>query len=107
MTPALAEGILPLDFPKNVRANQGHLTDDEQAELDASSVNDPCMNVGDLLACWQSKARQVVQPQAALILPGTSGDAPVIVVSTTVCRNRLEIHFFGFLASWRLCETQF
>ena len=44
MTPALAEGILALDFPEdddartgelNVRANDGQLTDDEQAELEA------------------------------------------------------------------------
>ena len=44
MTPAIAEGILALDFPKddavrieelNVRANEGQLTDDEQAELEA------------------------------------------------------------------------
>lgn len=68
MTPALAEGILALDFPKgdaaridelNVRANEGQLTCDEQAELEAY------INVGDLLACWQSKARQAVQPGIA------------------------------------------
>jgi len=67
MTPALAEGILALDFPEddavridelNVRANEGHLTDDEQAELEAY------INVSDLLAYWQSKARQIVQPHA-------------------------------------------
>ncbi len=65
MTPALAQGILALDFPEddavriaqlNVRANDGNLTDAEQAELEA------CINVGDLLAYWQSKARQAVQP---------------------------------------------
>jgi hypothetical protein len=67
MTPALAEGILALDFPEddavriaelNVRANDGRLTDDEQAELEAY------VNVSDLLAYWQSKARQSVQHQA-------------------------------------------
>jgi hypothetical protein len=65
MTPALAEGILALDFPDadaarieelNIRANEGQLTDDEQAELEAY------INVSDLLAYWQSKARQAVQP---------------------------------------------
>ena len=67
MTPALAEGILALDFPEddavrigelNVRANEGQLSDDEQAELEAY------INIGDLLAWWQSKARQAVQPRA-------------------------------------------
>jgi hypothetical protein len=67
MTPALAEGILALDFPEddaarieelNVRANEGQLTDDEQAELEAY------INIGDLLAYWQSKTRQIVQPRA-------------------------------------------
>ena len=65
MTQALAEGILALDFPEddalriaqlNVRANDGHLTDEEEAELEAY------INVSDLLAYWQSKARQAVQP---------------------------------------------
>jgi hypothetical protein len=65
MTPALAEGILALDFPEadaaridelNVRANEGQLTDDEQSELEGY------INVSDLLAYWQSKARQAVQP---------------------------------------------
>jgi len=67
MTPALAEGILALDFPENdavrieelnARANEGRLTDDEQAELEAY------INVSDLLAYWQSKARQAVQARA-------------------------------------------
>ena len=67
MTSALAEGILALDFPKddaarieelNTRANEGQLTDDEQSELEAY------INVSDLLAYWQSKARQAVHPQA-------------------------------------------
>jgi hypothetical protein len=67
MTAALAEGILALDFPEddavrieqlNARANEGMLTDEEQAELEAY------INIGDLLAYWQSKARQAVQPHA-------------------------------------------
>ena len=65
MTAALAEGILALDFPEddaarieelNIRANEGHLTGEEQAELEAY------INVSDLLAYWQSKARQAVKP---------------------------------------------
>jgi hypothetical protein len=64
MTRALAEGILELDFPEddavrieelNVRANEGQLTEDEQAELESY------VNVSDLLAYWQSKARQTVR----------------------------------------------
>jgi hypothetical protein len=67
MTPALADGILALDFPEgdavrieelNVLANEGQLTEDEHAELEAY------VNVGDLLAYWQSKARQVIQSHA-------------------------------------------
>ena len=67
MPPALAEGILALDFPAsdavriqelNARANEGQLDDDEQAELEAY------INISDLLAYWQSKARQVVQRNA-------------------------------------------
>ena len=58
---ALAEGILALDFPDsdaarieelNARANEGDLSEEEEAELEA------LINVGDLLAYWQSKARQ-------------------------------------------------
>jgi hypothetical protein len=67
MTAALAEGILELDFQEddavrieqlNARANEGLLTDEEQAELEAY------INIGDLLAYWQSKARQAVKSQA-------------------------------------------
>jgi hypothetical protein len=67
MNQALAEGILALDFPDhdavrieelNVRANEGQLTEDEQAELEAY------INVSDLLAYWQSKARQVTRPHS-------------------------------------------
>ena len=62
MTRALAEGILDLDFPErdaarieelNARANEG-----EQAELEAY------VNINDLLAYWQSKARQTLQHPA-------------------------------------------
>ena len=67
MTPALAESILALDFPEadaariedlNVRANEGELTDEEEAELEAY------VHVNDLLAYWQSKARQILQRPA-------------------------------------------
>ncbi|MGA2120022.1 MAG: hypothetical protein ABSH56_35450 [Bryobacteraceae bacterium] len=67
MSLALAEGILALDFPEedaarieelNVRANEGELTDEEEAELEAYA------NIGDLLAYWQSKARQKLQQPA-------------------------------------------
>jgi hypothetical protein len=39
----------------NVRANEGDLTEEEEAELEAN------LNVNDLLAYWQSKARQTLQ----------------------------------------------
>ena len=64
MTPALAESILAFDFPDgdaarieelNVRANEGRLTDQEEAESEAY------ININDLLAYWQSKARQILQ----------------------------------------------
>ena len=67
MTRALAESISVLDFPEadaarieelNVRANEGALTDDEEAELEA------CTNINDLLAYWQSKARQALHQPA-------------------------------------------
>jgi hypothetical protein len=67
MTPALAEGILALDFPEadaarieelNVRANEGELTDEEEVELETY------ININDLLAYWQSKARQILQRPA-------------------------------------------
>jgi len=67
MTRPLAEGILALDFPEddaariddlNTKANEGTLTDEEEAELEAY------VNVGDLLAYWQSKARQALHPPA-------------------------------------------
>ena len=64
LTKALAEGILALDFPEddaariehlNMRANEGQLTDDEEAELEAY------INVGDRLAFWRSSARQAIK----------------------------------------------
>jgi hypothetical protein len=67
MTKPLAESILALDFPEgdaariaelNTRANEGTLTEDEQAVLEAY------VNVGDLLAYWQSKARRILQQTA-------------------------------------------
>lgn len=67
MTRPLAESILALDFPEgeaariddlSAKANEGTLTDEEEAELEAYS------NIGDLLAYWQSKARQSLQQQA-------------------------------------------
>ena len=63
MTRALAESILALDIPApdatridelNIKANEGELTEDEEAELEAY------VNISDLLAYWQSKARQAL-----------------------------------------------
>jgi hypothetical protein len=67
MTRALAESILALDFPEgdatrieelDVRANEGKLTEEAEAELEAY------ININDLLAYWQSKARQALQQPA-------------------------------------------
>lgn len=67
MSAALAEGILALDFPEedaarieelNIKANEGELTEEEEAELGVYA------NINDLLAYWQSKARQKLQPPA-------------------------------------------
>ena len=67
MTRPLAERILELDFPDgdaarieelNVKANEGTLTEEEAAALEAY------VNIGDLLAYWQSKARQALHPPA-------------------------------------------
>jgi hypothetical protein len=64
---SLAEEILSLDFAQhdadrvaelNTKANEGTLTEGEEAELEAY------INVGDLLAFWQSKARQALRHQA-------------------------------------------
>jgi hypothetical protein len=61
MTPSLAERILEMDFPEadavrveelNEKANEGLLSADEESELEAY------IDVGNLLAVWQSKARQ-------------------------------------------------
>ena len=66
MTRPLAESIVALDFPEaeaaradelNAKANDGRLTEDERAELEAY------VNIGDLLAYWQSKARQVLRQE--------------------------------------------
>lgn len=63
LTPALAESILVLDFSDddatriehlNQLANEGGLTEDEQVELQAY------IDIGDLLAYWQSRARQML-----------------------------------------------
>ena len=67
MTQALAESILALDFPEkdavrieelNVRANEGELTGEEEPELEAY------ININELLAYWQSKARQNLKQPA-------------------------------------------
>jgi hypothetical protein len=64
MTTPLAESILGLDFPDdaaaridalNAKMNDGILTVAEEAELEAY------VNIGDLVAYWQSKARQTLQ----------------------------------------------
>ena len=63
MSTALADSILTLDFSKddfarievlNRQANDGTLSDEESAELEAY------VSIGDLLAYWQSKARQTI-----------------------------------------------
>jgi len=67
ISPPLAQSILALDFPDsdsarvdelNAKANEGTLNEDEQAELEAY------VNISDLLAWWQSKARQSLQHPA-------------------------------------------
>jgi hypothetical protein len=67
LTQPLAESILSLDFPDadseriaelNGKANDGTLNEMEEAELEAY------VSVGDLLALWQSKARQALQHPA-------------------------------------------
>jgi hypothetical protein len=64
LSTALAEGILALDFPEddaarieelNAKANDGELTGEEEIELEAYE------NINELLAYWQSKARQKLQ----------------------------------------------
>jgi hypothetical protein len=66
LTRSLAEEILSLDFPRRdangiaeliAKANEGTLNEGEEAELEAY------INVGDLLAFWQSQARQTLKPQ--------------------------------------------
>jgi hypothetical protein len=55
MTKPLAEGILALDFPAadaaradelNAKANEGSLTEDEQAELEAYVNIGTCLHIG-------------------------------------------------------------
>src|SRR5437867_13377640 len=69
MTRPLAESIMALDFPGgdadridelNAKANEGTLTDDEEAELEAH------IDISDLLAYWQAKARRALQQPACL-----------------------------------------
>jgi hypothetical protein len=64
MSKALAESLLELELPDhcvarvaelNEKANEGLLTHDEEAELEAYA------NVSDLLAYWHSKARQALR----------------------------------------------
>jgi hypothetical protein len=64
MTRQLAESLIELDFPEreaarieelNVKANEGAWSADEEAELDLY------VDIADLLAYWQSRARQVLQ----------------------------------------------
>jgi hypothetical protein len=67
LSPVLAEGILTLDFPEedaariqelNRTANEGALTEDEEAELEAY------IDIGELLAYWQSRAQQTLHRSA-------------------------------------------
>ena len=67
LTRSLAESILALDFPENDgtridelngKANEGVLLTEEAVELEAYA------NIGDLLAYWQSKARQALHSGA-------------------------------------------
>lgn len=64
MDRTLAKRVLELDFREadveriealNVKAHEGLLTAEERSELEA------WVNVGDLLAYWQSKARQALR----------------------------------------------
>src|ERR1039457_5788541 len=90
MTPALAESILARDFPEpdaarieelNVRANEGELTDDEETELEGS------VNVSDLLAYGQSKARTILQRAALFYRLRRFVGAPAIAGSTPSCHK--------------------
>jgi hypothetical protein len=64
MSHSLAEDVMALDFSErdaeraaelSEKANEGLLTESEEAEIEAYN------NVADLLALWQSRARQVLQ----------------------------------------------
>jgi hypothetical protein len=66
LTVPLANSILSLEFDDsdarriaelNAKANEGTLSEAENAELEAY------VNVGDLLALWHSKARRVLAQQ--------------------------------------------
>ncbi len=63
----LAESILAMDLPPDdarrmdelsQRANEGVLTQEETMELETY------VNVSDLLAYWQAKARRAIRPPA-------------------------------------------
>jgi hypothetical protein len=67
MSRPLAESILALDFPEeeaaraqelSSKANDGTLSERERAELEAY------VNISDLLAHWQSRARYALQRSA-------------------------------------------
>ena len=90
MSAALAEGILALDFPEedaarieelNIKANEGELTEEEEAELGVYA------NINDLLSYWQSKARQKLQQPALVGRPRRYVNALEIVASTAACRK--------------------
>lgn len=68
MSTALADSILALDFPEddfarievlNRKANDGTHSDEESSELETY------VNIGGLLAYWQSKARQATHTGAS------------------------------------------
>ncbi len=93
MTWALAESILVLDSPEadatrieelNVKANEGRLTDDEEAELEAY------VNVSDLLAYWQSKARQSLRQQEWLADPSIAAGA---IFNNHILRSKVNYQF--------------
>ena len=91
MTEPLAQSLLALDFSEedagridelNTRASEGTLTSEEQAELEAY------VNIADLLAYWQSKARQVLQRPAGARSRTWCDAAPVIAASIVAFRKR-------------------
>lgn len=58
------------------------LTESEEAEREAY------VNVGDLLAFWQSTARRTLQHEAPANLQTRSGSGPVAYVNTAGFANR-------------------